>query len=46
MKRPEYRLRVDDVRVHYDVKEDAVEVLAIVKKSKAQVWLEEKGKRT
>jgi mRNA interferase RelE/StbE len=35
MKRPEYRLRVDEVRVYYDVTEDTVEVLAIVEKSEA-----------
>jgi mRNA interferase RelE/StbE len=45
MKRPEYRLRVDEVRVYYDVTEDTVEVLAIVEKSEAQAWLENKGER-
>jgi mRNA-degrading endonuclease RelE of RelBE toxin-antitoxin system len=45
MKRPEYRLRVDEVRVYYDVTEDTVEVLAIVEKSEAQAWLEDKGER-
>jgi mRNA-degrading endonuclease RelE of RelBE toxin-antitoxin system len=46
MRRPEYRLRVDEVRVYYDVTEDIVEVLAIVEKSEARAWLEEKGERT
>ncbi len=46
MKRPQYRLRVDEVRVYYDVTERTVEVLAIVAKSEAQAWLEEKGERT
>ncbi len=42
--RPQYRLRVeDDVRVFYDVKEDTVEVLAIVRKSDADQWLKEHG---
>jgi mRNA interferase RelE/StbE len=45
MKRPEYRLRVDEVRVYYDVTEDTVEVLAIIEKSEAQAWLEDKGER-
>jgi len=45
MKRPEYRLRVEEVRVYYDVTEDTVEVLAIVEKSEAQAWLEGKGER-
>ena len=46
MKRPQYRLRVDEVRVYYDVTENTVEVLAIVTKSEAQAWLERKGERT
>ena len=41
--RPQYRLRVDEIRVFYDVEDDAVEVLAIVPKSRAQEWLEEAG---
>lgn len=43
IRRPQYRLRVEDVRVFYDVTEEAVEVLAIVAKSKAAVWLERYG---
>ena len=45
MKRPQYRLRVDEVRVYYDVTERTVEVLAIAAKSQAQAWLEEKGEQ-
>jgi mRNA interferase RelE/StbE len=42
--RPQYRLRVgDDVRVFFDVKDDVVEVLAIVPKSEAETWLEKHG---
>jgi mRNA-degrading endonuclease RelE of RelBE toxin-antitoxin system len=41
LERPQYRLRVEEVRVFYDVSEKAVEVLAIVPKSKAQEWLDE-----
>jgi mRNA interferase RelE/StbE len=37
--RPQYRLRVDEVRVFYDVVGTTVEVLAIVTKSEAQSWL-------
>ena len=41
---PQYRLRVgDDIRVFYDVTEDAVQVLAIVQKSDADAWLKEHG---
>jgi len=43
LERPQYRLRVDEVRVFYDVTETAVEVLAIVSKAKAHQWLDEKA---
>jgi len=39
LSRPQYRLRVGEVRVFYDVAGDTVEVLAIVSKSEAQSWL-------
>jgi mRNA interferase RelE/StbE len=35
LSRPQYRLRVDDVRVFYDVTDSTVEVLAVVDKSDA-----------
>ena len=41
---PQYRLRVDDIRVFYDVTEKAVEILAIVPKAQAAAWLEQYGK--
>ncbi|MGH9391657.1 MAG: type II toxin-antitoxin system RelE family toxin, partial [Vicinamibacteria bacterium] len=37
---PQYRLRVGDVRVFYDVAGSQVEVLAIVPKEGAQRWLD------
>src|SRR3984893_3363350 len=37
--RPQYRLRVGDVRVFCDVSGTTVEVLAIVAKSEAESWL-------
>jgi mRNA interferase RelE/StbE len=43
MDRPQYRLRVDEIRVFYDVIEAAVQVLAIVSKATAQEWLEKEG---
>jgi mRNA-degrading endonuclease RelE of RelBE toxin-antitoxin system len=43
LSRPQYRLRVEDTRVFYDVTDRAVEVLAIVSKAQAEVWLEEHG---
>ena len=39
LSRPQYRLRVGEVRVFYDVAGDTVEVLAIVAKSEAESWL-------
>jgi mRNA-degrading endonuclease RelE of RelBE toxin-antitoxin system len=41
--RPQYRLRVDDVRVFYDVYEAQVEVLAVIPKSESADWLAEVG---
>jgi mRNA-degrading endonuclease RelE of RelBE toxin-antitoxin system len=42
-RRPQYRLRIGDVRVFYDVREGEVEVLAIVEKSEALEWLKRIG---
>jgi mRNA interferase RelE/StbE len=41
--RPQYRLRVGEVRVFYDVGAAKVEVIAIVPKPGAQEWLREQG---
>jgi mRNA-degrading endonuclease RelE of RelBE toxin-antitoxin system len=41
--RPQYRLRVEDIRVFYDVSSSNVEVLAIVPKSEAESWLAQFG---
>jgi mRNA-degrading endonuclease RelE of RelBE toxin-antitoxin system len=43
MRKPQFRLRVGDIRVFYDVRDETVEVLAIVAKSQAQEWLAEQG---
>ena len=45
MARPQYRLRIGDVRVFYDVGDDTVEILAIVSKSEAESWLVQFGSR-
>jgi mRNA-degrading endonuclease RelE of RelBE toxin-antitoxin system len=45
LSRPQYRLRVRDVRVFYDVTEARVEVLAIVDKEGVQKWLSEAARR-
>jgi mRNA-degrading endonuclease RelE of RelBE toxin-antitoxin system len=39
LRRPQYRLRIGDIRVFYDVSSATVEVLAIVSKSEAESWL-------
>ena len=41
---PQYRLKVVDLRVFYDVVGDEVQVLAVVAKSDADAWLEKLGK--
>jgi len=43
MSRPQYRLRVGDIRVFYDVSDEVVEVLVIVAKSEAESWLAQFG---
>lgn len=45
LRRPQYRLRIDEIRVFYDVEENRVEILAIISKSKAIEWLEKEEKR-
>ena len=46
LSRPQYRLRVDDIRVFYDVSESTVNILAIVAKSRANEWLERCGEKS
>src|SRR5436190_8739120 len=43
LRRPQYRLRVGDVRVFYDVSGTTVEILAIVTKSEVELWLAQFG---
>ena len=43
MGKPQFRLRVGDIRVFYDVRDETVEVLAIVAKSQAQEGFAEQG---
>jgi mRNA interferase RelE/StbE len=40
---PQYRLRVDAIRVFYDISGDVVEILAIVPKEHAASWPEDAG---
>ena len=44
LSRPRYRLRIDEVRIFYDVAGGTVEVLAIVAKSEAESWLAQFGR--
>jgi len=41
--RPQYRLRVNDIRVFYDIAEEEVQILAIVTKAEAEAWLNTHG---
>jgi mRNA interferase RelE/StbE len=43
LSRPQFRLRVEDTRVFYDVTDKAVAVLAIISKAQAEAWLAEHG---
>src|SRR4029453_16807078 len=46
LSQPQYRLRVGDIRVFYDVTETQVQVLAIITKAEAQSWLDQEGSPT
>lgn len=46
LRQPQYRLRVREIRVFYDVTETTVEVLAIITKEEAQAWLDHEGTPT
>jgi mRNA-degrading endonuclease RelE of RelBE toxin-antitoxin system len=42
--KPQYRLRIgDDLRVFYDVRENRVEILAILSKQDVEEWLQREG---
>ena len=43
--RPQFRLRIDEVRVFYDVNEGTVEILAIIPKIETQEWLKQYGEK-
>jgi mRNA-degrading endonuclease RelE of RelBE toxin-antitoxin system len=43
LSRPQYRLRVAEIRVFYDIIENVVEILAIMPKDKAEAWLGKTG---
>ena len=43
LSRPEFRLRVQDFRIFYDVAEGEVQVIAIVARANADAWLKKVG---
>jgi mRNA-degrading endonuclease RelE of RelBE toxin-antitoxin system len=43
LRRPQYRLRVGEIRIFYDVSDSTVEILAIVAKSETAEWLTQFG---
>lgn len=43
LSRPQFRLRVDELRVFYDIVGQEVQILAIVSKVEAQAWLDAHG---
>jgi mRNA-degrading endonuclease RelE of RelBE toxin-antitoxin system len=43
MAKPQYRRRVGEMRVFYDVRDQTVEVVAIVAKKQAEAWLADRG---
>ncbi|WP_089724385.1 type II toxin-antitoxin system RelE family toxin [Candidatus Thiosymbion oneisti] len=46
MDHPEYRLRLEDYRVFYDVEAETVVVLAIVPKENIESWLDQYGAKS
>jgi mRNA-degrading endonuclease RelE of RelBE toxin-antitoxin system len=46
LQRPQYRLRIREIRVFYDVAGSTIQVLAIVPKEEAQSWLDREGKKS
>lgn len=43
LSRPQFRLRVGDIRVFYDVSPSRVHVLTVVTKEQAELWLAQHG---
>ena len=45
LQQPQYRLRVNELRVFYDITDQEVQILAIVSKAEAQAWLDAHSSR-
>lgn len=41
--RPQYRLRVDDIRIFYDITDEVVEIIAVIAKPQTAEWLAREG---
>ena len=39
LRRPQYRLRVDDIRVYYDIEAQTVTILGVIPKKASGDWL-------
>ena len=46
LRKPQYRLRIGDLRIFYDVIGSTVEILAVVDKRKAADWLRKCGEQS
>ncbi|MFH1909462.1 MAG: type II toxin-antitoxin system RelE/ParE family toxin [Chloroflexota bacterium] len=40
---PQYRLRVDEYRIYYDITGHTIEIIAVVLKEQSAIWLEREG---
>src|SRR4030042_2325911 len=45
LRQPQYRLRIDEIRVFYDVEGNRVEILAIISTARAAEWQEKVGEK-
>ncbi|HOW64456.1 MAG TPA: type II toxin-antitoxin system RelE/ParE family toxin [Candidatus Paceibacterota bacterium] len=45
LRQPQYRLRVADIRIYYDIEGDHVNVLGIAPKDRADEWLARYGEQ-
>jgi len=43
LSRPQFRLRIGETRIYYDVSQSTVEILAIIEKSRSDEWLAKAG---
>ncbi len=43
MSSPQYRLRVDEFRIYYDITGSIVEIISIILKEQSESWLEREG---